>query len=83
MTVEIKEGVLFIDATDRSMGFTLTLKHVSNGTSFSAELKNFFDGEKDKMDAAFRLRDGVADGLGIKLEENMDDLVWFDRVQPA
>ncbi|KAJ9264739.1 hypothetical protein DTO195F2_2190 [Paecilomyces variotii] len=37
-TVEVKDGKLFIDATDRSMGFTLTLEHICDQTKYIAHM---------------------------------------------
>ncbi|KAF5617829.1 insecticidal toxin complex [Fusarium tjaetaba] len=43
MKVEIRENGLFIDATDRSMGFTARLKHKRDQSVYDAHVRDAFD----------------------------------------
>lgn len=79
MTVEIKEDRLFVDATDRSMGFTLTFEHIRGQTRYTAHLCDAFEGGDDPVDAEFVFQDGLATQLGIDLEPSIRELVWFKR----
>jgi hypothetical protein len=80
MVVEERSaGKLFIDATDRSFRCTLTLEHISGGTNFRATLVDGFEGEEEKLDAEFQFEDGKVAQMGLKLEPDMDDMIWFKK----
>lgn len=82
MTVEVKDGKLFIDANDRSLGFTLTLYHNRDGTKYKADLFDSLEsGVVDSIDAEFILEGGVAVKLGLDLEPSLKYLVWFSRIR--
>jgi hypothetical protein len=80
LTVEIKDGKLFIDATDRSMGFTLTFEHVGEQTKYIAHLEDFLEGGDDPVEAQFIFADDVAIKMGLQLEMSLKEMIWFERV---
>lgn len=80
MKVELRNGGLFIDAMDRSMAFTATFEHVSDGTKFIAHFRNPLYDEDDPFDAEFVLKDGKAVRLGLRLEMALKEKIWFDRI---
>lgn len=53
MVLEIRNDNLFINATDRSMGFTLTFEHISNQTEYVAHWSDWQEGGYDTMKASF------------------------------
>ncbi|KAJ8113073.1 hypothetical protein ONZ43_g5236 [Nemania bipapillata] len=79
MTVAIKDNKLFIDATDRSMGYSLLLDHVRGQTEYIAHLSDFFEGGDILVPAEFRFRNDRAIKMGLELED--DEFIWFDRVE--
>ncbi|PYI28974.1 beta-lactamase/transpeptidase-like protein [Aspergillus indologenus CBS 114.80] len=81
MLVEAKDNRLFVDATDRSFGFVLTFNHVGKQSKYIARLKDYLDGFEVSIAAEFVLEDGKAVSLGLALEEEMEDLVWFAKVE--
>ncbi|OOF99290.1 hypothetical protein ASPCADRAFT_204919 [Aspergillus carbonarius ITEM 5010] len=80
LTVEAKDGQLFIDATDRSFGFTLTLDHICDQSKYIAHLSDFLEGGDVPFMAEFELANGQATRLGLDLEVDLESLVWFERV---
>lgn len=80
ISVQIKDGKLFIDATDRSMGFSLTFDHVCDQTKFIAHLSDFLEGGDILMRAEFRFQDGIATEIGLHLESDLDEYIWFSRL---
>jgi hypothetical protein len=81
LTVEIKNGKLFIDATNRSMGFTLAFDHVSEQTKYIAHLSDFLEGGDDPLEAEFNFDNDRAVKMGLNLEPELEELIWFDKVQ--
>lgn len=81
--VEIKDDKLFIDATDRSLGFTLVFNHLRDQTKFSASLTDFLVGGEDLVPAEFVLEDGIAVRMGLKLENSIKDMIWFEKVKDS
>lgn len=80
LSVQIKDEKLFIDASDRSMGFTLTFDHVSGQTKYIAHLSDIFEEGDEPLDAEFEFKDGQAVRMGIDFEYFMNGLIWLDRV---
>ncbi|KAI1454656.1 beta-lactamase family protein [Annulohypoxylon moriforme] len=80
MTVSIKDDKLFIDAMDRAYyGCTLTFKHVANQTMYAAFLNYVNDAYASDIRAEFVLDEsGRAVKMGLKLEESLKDLIWFE-----
>ncbi|RAH70415.1 beta-lactamase family protein [Aspergillus aculeatinus CBS 121060] len=81
LTVEATNDQLFVDATDRSFGFVLTFDHVGGQSKYIARLEDHLDGYEALIPAEFVLENGKAVKLGLGLEEEMEDLVWFARVK--
>ncbi|BDD55467.1 hypothetical protein MAP00_000987 [Monascus purpureus] len=79
MMVQIKDDRLFIDATDRSMGFTMTFEHVKDQTKYIAHLKDDIELTDDPVDAEFVFEDGKAVKMGLDLEPAIKDMIWFTR----
>lgn len=82
MTVQIKDGKLFIDATDRSMDFTLTFEHVCDQTKFIVCLMDPYGGGPDYFYAEFRFENDKAVKMGLALEDEKE-FIWFDRALPT
>ncbi|KAM0454194.1 hypothetical protein ACHAPV_008662 [Trichoderma viride] len=81
LVVEIKDGQLFIDCSDRSYVFTLQLRHVCEQTKYIAIEREVVGGLAMVLRAEFRFDNGTAVKLGVSFEEKLDDYIWFDRVQ--
>lgn len=79
MEVQIKDGQLFIDATDRSMGFTMTFKHVKDQTKYIAYLKDDIELTVDPVDAEFVFEDRKVVKMGLDLEPTIKEMIWFRR----
>ncbi|KAJ9229282.1 hypothetical protein DTO166G5_7957 [Paecilomyces variotii] len=82
ITVQTKNDKLFIDATDRSMGFTLTLDHIGEQTKYIAHFSDFWEGGDVPLMAEFRFDNDrtVKMGLQLEEEEGFQELIWFNRV---
>ena len=83
MNLEVKDGQLFIDAYDRSMGFTFTLtfEHVHSQTHYIAKLMDHLDSaDEEELKAEFRFDNDKVVKMGIHLEPDLENLIWFDRV---
>ncbi|KAM4063760.1 beta-lactamase [Hirsutella rhossiliensis] len=79
--VEDKDGALFVDGTDRSYGFTLTMKHICNQNKYIAYVSQAFEDSEIPIKVEFRLDNNRAVAIGIHLEERMDEYIWFDRLE--
>jgi hypothetical protein len=78
LVVQIKNDKLFIDASDRSMGFTLVFDHVCGQTKYVAQLGFCFDeNEDDFIKAEFGFENDRAVKLGLGFEEELEELIWF------
>ncbi|KAM0310955.1 hypothetical protein ACHAPQ_012440 [Fusarium lateritium] len=80
MKVEIKTDRLFIDATDRSLGFTAYLQHQEDGLRFDAHVRDAFDTGAEILRTEFVVDNRAVVRMGIDLEPLVNDLIWFDRV---
>lgn len=80
MIIQIKDNALFIDATDRSMGFTLTFEHLSDQTKYTAHLSDMVEGGDDAVEAEFIFDHDVVVMLGLHLEPALKELIWFKKV---
>ena len=83
MNVQIKDNHLFIDASDRSMGFTLTFHHIGNQTKYTAYLVDTVEGGIDPVEAEFLFKDNQVVAMGLRLEQSLKELIWFERVNSA
>ncbi|KJK74870.1 hypothetical protein H634G_09914 [Metarhizium anisopliae BRIP 53293] len=80
INVQVRDGQLFVDANDRSFAFTLTFKHVCEQTKFVAYLCCPTEGLNDPIRAEFRFGDdGSVTHMGVQLDEDLDDLIWFEK----
>lgn len=78
--VQVKDDKLFIDGTDRSMGFTLVFDHVADQTKYGARFKDEHEEEEeDPLDAEFVFENGKAVKMGLRLEDAIKELIWFER----
>ena len=80
LTVEDRNGQLFADAKDRSFAFYLTFEHFSDGRIFEATLVDPYEWEEEKLDAEFVFEDEKVVRMGIKFEEDLDEMIWFDKI---
>lgn len=81
VAVQIKEGRLFIDASDRSFGFTMTLEHVYDQRKYVAHMSDFLEGGDSPVRAEFIFVDNRPLKLGLELEDEVDGLIWFAKVE--
>lgn len=79
LTVQIKNDKLFVDAMDRSMGFTLVFDHVCEQTKYIAHLCDSLEGGDVPMRAEFVFEGDRVIRMGVHFEEELE-LIWFDRV---
>ncbi|KAJ5348051.1 uncharacterized protein N7506_001304 [Penicillium brevicompactum] len=80
ITVQIVDNRLFVDASDRAMGFTLTFHHISDQTKYTAKLVDAVEGGSDPIEAEFLFEGDEVAGLGLNLELSLRKLIWFHRV---
>ena len=81
--VEIKDGQLFIDATDRAFGFSLWLEHLADQTTYLARyiLADELGGEElPPIKAIFEVNGEIVSRLGLDLDEGLE-MIWFDRAE--
>ncbi|KAI1814337.1 beta-lactamase family protein [Poronia punctata] len=83
MVVQIQDGKLFIDGTDRSLGFTLTFESLGGEGQFTAYLSDMFEGGRDPVRAMFATAGGRATRMGLDLEPVLKELIWFDLVRDS
>ena len=83
MTVIVKDDKLLIDATDRSMGFNLAFEHVCDQTKYIAHLSDYYEGSDEELAAEFKFENDKVVKMGIRLEEDLKELIWFDRVESS
>lgn len=82
LVVECKDGMLEIDATDRTWRFTLSLKHVS-GEFFIANLLDIDSFGKETFKAQFRIDpEGSVSEFGVSFMREMEDeMIWFEKIE--
>lgn len=81
MTVQIKDDKLFINAEERSFGFTVTFDHVCQQSKYIAHLSGILDGGDEPLQAEFRFNNDRVVRMGVYLEDKLEDLIWFDKVE--
>ncbi|KAK8859993.1 beta-lactamase family protein [Apiospora arundinis] len=80
LTVEIREGKLFVNAPDRSYGFSLTFEHVADDAKFAAHMKYLLSaGASSPIDAEFVWENGRVVRMGLDLEEDVKEIIWFEK----
>lgn len=86
--LEAKEGKLFVNAEDRSFGFTGVFTHVASQTMFTlriTESEQTWGGQDmTAIKAEFKLEDGKVSMLGLAMEPDMEDtdeeMIWFTPI---
>jgi hypothetical protein len=81
LTMTIKNDKLYIDATDRSFGFTLTFEHICDQTKYVAHVTDYLEGGDVPFKAEFEFEKNKAVRMGLHLELDLGELIWFDRVE--
>lgn len=83
VVVEIKDGHLYIDATDRTMGFYISLEHFKDQEKFIGHCEDYYDGAESKIAIAFDFENEgeKATRVGVDFEVAVGDYIWFDRVK--
>ncbi|KAK8029540.1 beta-lactamase family protein [Apiospora rasikravindrae] len=80
MDVAIREEKLFIDAQDRSFGFTITFEHLADNRKFTAHMMFCLTvGGSSPVDAEFVWESGQVVRMGLNLEEDVKGLIWFEK----
>jgi hypothetical protein len=82
MKVKIdKDQKLVIDATDRTMGFTLRFEHLCSGTKYIAHRDDYFMGGDEELAAEFVFENGKVVKMGLELEADVDrERIWFQKM---
>ncbi|KAK3721515.1 hypothetical protein LTR37_003071 [Vermiconidia calcicola] len=80
MRVETKDDCLFIDASDRSMGFTLEFEHVCDQRKYIAHMSDYLEGGDQEHAAEFKFEGELVIEMGIKLEDGLDHMIWFKKM---
>lgn len=82
ITVQVNtNNRLFIDMSDRTMGFTLELEHLCNQTKYIAHRTDYYEGAYEEVAAEFVFENDEVVKLGIDLDEDLEGKrVWFDKV---
>lgn len=81
MVVIVKDNELFVDATDRSSGgFFLRFEHVCQQRKYIAHLVQGFEGGDELLAAEFELEEDRAVKMGVHLEVELEELIWFSKV---
>jgi hypothetical protein len=83
MKVEVKDNHLFVDASDRAMGFTLIFNHIFDQRKYIAHLIDTVEGGIDPIEAEFVFKDNQVVRMGLRLEQSLKELIWFQRVDEA
>lgn len=61
------------------MGFTLRFAHVRDQTRYTAYLTDAVEGGDDPLEAEFVFEEGRVMRMGLRLEQALPGLIWFDR----
>lgn len=82
MTVGMKDGELFIDASDRTDGgLFIRLEHLCQQSKFIAHISSTMCDDDESVAAEFRLGNARAIKMGLHLEVDLKELIWFERVE--
>ena len=82
MQLEVRDGGLFIDATDRSFGFTLRFEYLEKKDGFTAHVTDHH-GQPDgtiKVGFGYGDDDDSVVRMGLDLEPAINDFIWFTKV---
>ncbi|KAK8116992.1 Beta-lactamase-related protein [Apiospora kogelbergensis] len=79
-TVGIRAEKLFIDASDRSYGFTITFDQIANESKITGRMKYCLTAGGDgPIDAEFVWENGRVVRMGLDLESCVKELIWFEK----
>ncbi|PPJ52226.1 hypothetical protein CBER1_09730 [Cercospora berteroae] len=81
LNIEVKEGRLFVDATERTMGFWLEFEHLADQSVFVVKLKDYYGGLSVERAAEFRFQNDRVVKVGIDFEDDFEGYIWFDKVE--
>ncbi|KAF2481465.1 beta-lactamase family protein [Neohortaea acidophila] len=75
---------LFVDMSDRTMGFTIEFEHLCDGTKYIAHQSDYYEDEEDETAAEFVFEGERVVKIGLDLEEDLPSRrIWFDRVKES
>jgi CubicO group peptidase (beta-lactamase class C family) len=78
--LEMREGKVVADCSDRCFPFVITFGHLS-GKRFVAGVHDVWDDYHFKRKAEVKVDgEGKVIAVGIGFEDEMEDLIWFDRI---
>jgi CubicO group peptidase (beta-lactamase class C family) len=80
LVLEMKEGKIVADCTDRCFPFMLTFDHLTAG-KFVIERRDTWTDVNNKVLGEARIEGGKVTSVGVKLEEDIDGLIWFKRTE--
>lgn len=80
--LELQDGKLVSDCSDRCFPFKLNFEHLT-GNNFLVEMHGVWDGDVyQKCKGEIRVDSGQVVSVGVGFEEDVEgDLIWFDRVR--
>ncbi|KAK8045875.1 beta-lactamase family protein [Apiospora saccharicola] len=80
LIVGIRDEKLFIDAPDRSFGFMITFEHIANNYKFKGHMAfHLSAGVDSPIDSEFVWEDDQVVRMGLDLEPDMKELIWFGK----
>ena len=81
LAIEMKDGMLVADCTDRCFPYMLTFAHLS-GNTFAVEMHGVWEGKLySTIRGEIRIEAGEVVAVGVGLESDVKGgLIWFDRV---
>jgi CubicO group peptidase (beta-lactamase class C family) len=79
LVLEMKDGKLVADCTDRCFPFMLTLDHLT-ANKFVLEKRWTWEGTTDKVRGEIRIESGKVTAVGVDLDEDVDGHIWFKRI---
>lgn len=79
--LEMREGKVVADCSDRCFPFVITFGHLS-GEKFVADMHDVWDDYHSKKKAEVKVdEEGKVVAVGVDFEDDMEDLIWFERIE--
>ncbi|KAI7781331.1 beta-lactamase/transpeptidase-like protein [Diaporthe eres] len=79
--LEMREGKVNADCSDRCFSFVITFGHLS-GNKFVADMHDVWDDYYFKKKAEVKVNEGTkVVAVGVDFEDDMEDLIWFERIE--
>lgn len=79
--LEMREGKVVADCSDRCFPFVITFGHLS-GKRFVADMHDLWDDDYFKKKAEVKVNsEGKVIAVGVHFEDDMEDLIWFERIE--